>query len=98
MQNYNSLPTAQNPCSARPVTEALDSASDWSRYFGRPIHLGEFGAHNVGDPASRSRFLRDVRTLAEARHIPWTLWEWKANFGYWDPSSNTPRFRNSLFE
>jgi len=98
VQAYNSLPTAQNPCSARPFKEALDSAREWSQYFGRPIHLGEFGAHNVGDAASRSRFLRDVRTLAEARHIPWTLWEWKASFGYWDLSNNTPRFRSSLFE
>ena len=95
---YNSLPAAQNPCSARAVKEILDRAREWSLHFGRPIHLGEFGCHNVGDLASRSRYLKDVRTLAEARHIPWTLWEWKASFGYWDPTSNQPRFRSSLFE
>ena len=95
---YNTLPAAQNPCSARAIKETLDGAREWSLYFGRPVHLGEFGCHNVGDPASRGRYLKDVRTLAEARKIPWTLWEWKASFGYWDPVKNQPRFRASLFE
>ncbi|MCX6877084.1 MAG: glycoside hydrolase family 5 protein [Verrucomicrobia bacterium] len=98
IEAYNTRPAAQNPCSARAVMEALDGAREWSRYFGRPIHLGEFGCHNVGDLASRGRYLKDVRTLAEARKIPWTLWEWKASFGYWDPAKNQPRFRSSLFE
>lgn len=95
---YNTLPGEQNPCSARGIRETLDAARAWSQYFGRPVHLGEFGSHNPGDPASRARYLRDVRTLAEARHIPWTLWEWKAGFGYWDPVANKPNFRRSLFE
>jgi endoglucanase len=98
IEDYNTLPASQNPCSARAVMQALDGAREWSQYFGRPIHLGEFGCHNVGDPASRSRYLKDVRTLAEARHIPWTLWEWKASFGYWDPATNQARFRHSLFD
>ena len=98
VQAYNALPASQNPCSARVIKQALDSAREWSLYFGRPIHLGEFGSHNIGDTASRGRFLKDVRTLAEARHIPWTLWEWKASFGYWDPLTNRARFRSSLFD
>lgn len=95
---YNSLPAGQNPCSSRPVREMLDTARAWSQHFGRPVHLGEFGAHNIGDVASRGRYLHDVRTLAEARGIPWTMWEWKASFGYWDPEKNKPRFRKELIE
>ena len=98
VQAYNTLPAAQNPSSAHGIKEALDTALEWSLNFGRPVHLGEFGCHNIGDTASRSRFLKDVRTLAEARHIPWTLWEWKANFGYWDPVKNLARFHSGLFE
>ncbi|MEI7909096.1 MAG: glycoside hydrolase family 5 protein [Verrucomicrobiota bacterium] len=98
VQAYNTQPAARNPCSASAMAAALDLAAEWSKVFGRPVHLGEFGCLNVGDTASRARFLRDVRTLAEARHIPWTLWEWKASFGYWDPANNTARFRASLFE
>jgi endoglucanase len=98
IERYNTLPADRNPSSSHIVRELLDSARAWSLRFGRPLHLGEFGAHHSGDFASRSRYLRDVRTLAEERHIPWTLWEWKAGFGYWDPAKNQPRFRASLFE
>jgi endoglucanase len=98
VDRYNSLPADQNPSSMRLVRDLFDTAAAWSREFGRPIYLGEFGSHNTGDIESRSRYLRDVRTLAEERGIPWSLWEWKANFGYWDPRTNQPRFRASLFE
>jgi endoglucanase len=98
IDGYNTLPGEQNPCSARPIRETLDAARAWSLYFGRPIHLGEFGSHFPADHASRARYLRDVRTLTETRNIPWTLWEWKAGFGYWNPQNNQARFRNSLFE
>ncbi len=97
IERYNTLPTAQNPSSQNIVRELLDLAHVWSQHFGRPVHLGEFGAHDTGDDATRARYIRDVRMLAEARGIPWTLWEWKANFGYWDPRKNEARFKEALF-
>ena len=97
-ERYNTLPAADNPSSAQGIRQALDLARDWSLHFGRPVHLGEFGAHNPGDDESRARYLRDVRTLAEERHIPWALWEWRSTFGYWDPENQRPRFRASLIE
>ena len=95
---YNTQPTAENPSSPKGIREMLDLAEQWSRHFGRPLHLGEFGAHQTGDDASRGRYLRDVRTLAEQRKIPWTLWEWKAGFGYWDAENGRPRFRRALID
>lgn len=94
---YNTLPTAENPCSVKVIERALDDAVAWSKYFGRPIHLGEFGSHRVADPASRSRYSRDVRLTAEARHIPWALWDWKAGFGYWDPDKKQALLKDALF-
>lgn len=98
IQGYNTLPTALNPCSPKPVRELLDLARDWSAHFGRPVHLGEFGSHDTGDLASRTRYSKDVATLAETRGIPWTLWEWKAGFGYWDAQNNRPLLRKALFD
>lgn len=95
---YNRQPAATNPAGPRPIREALDFAREWSQRFGRPVHLGEFGAYQAGDEASRRRYLRDVRALAEERAIPWALWEWKAGFGYWDPSADKPRFREELMK
>lgn len=97
IEDYNKLPTDRNPSSIRPVREALDLAHDWSVRFGRPIDLGEFGSHHVGDLASRIRYTRDVKKLAEERHIPWALWEWKSGFGYWDPATNKPILRAAIF-
>ncbi|MES2923623.1 MAG: glycoside hydrolase family 5 protein [Verrucomicrobiota bacterium] len=98
VDGYNTLPADRNPCSANAVRELLDLAREWSVCFGRPVHLGEFGSRNTGDQASRSRYARDVRALAEARHIPWALWDWKATFGYWDSKNNQPLFRDGLFD
>lgn len=98
IEGYNILPVDRNPSSATIVRELLDLAREWSVSFGRPVHLGEFGSHNIGDQASRSRYSRDVRTLAEARGIPWALWDWKATFGYWDTKNNRPLFREGLFD
>ncbi len=96
--NYNTLPADRNPCSATGVRSLLDLARAWSDHFGRPIHLGEFGSHDVGDLASRIRYCHDVRVLAEQRKIPWTLWDWKASFGYWNSKTNQPALRKGLFD
>jgi endoglucanase len=98
IEGYNTLPTATNPCSAQPVRELLDLAHDWSVHFGRPVHLGEFGSHHIADLESRNRYSKDVATLSEARGIPWTLWDWKAGFGYWDAQTNRPLLRKALFD
>jgi endoglucanase len=98
VDDYNTLPAELNPCSSFHLRQTFDAAQAWSRHFGRPVHLGEFGSHNVGDPASRGRYLHDVKSLAEERGIPWTLWEWKSSFGYWDPVKNQPVFRKALME
>lgn len=96
-RDYNRLPTAENPCSVKTIERIFDEAVAWSEHFGRPIHLGEFGSNRLADPASRSRYSRDVRITAEARHLPWVLWEWKAGFGYWDPETKQPLLREALF-
>ncbi len=98
IQAYNTRAADCNPCSANAVRDLLNLAREWSDHFGRPVHLGEFGSHGLADESSRMRYARDVRTLAEQRHIPWTLWDWKASFGYWDSKTNKPLFRAALFE
>jgi endoglucanase len=98
VNDYNRLPADQNPCSANAVRDMLDLAREWSTEFGRPIHLGEFGSHHLADQDSRARYARDVRTLAEERGIPWTLWDWKAGFNYWDSKTNRGLFKAELFD
>ncbi len=84
---YNHLPSERNPSSIRVVKTWFEEAVAWSQTFGRPVHLGEFGAFQTADPASRSRYAKAVRLASEEAGIPWCWWEWKAGFGLIDPQS-----------
>jgi endoglucanase len=94
---YNTRPGSDNPCTAATFEGLLDDAVAWSKHFGRPIHIGEFGCYQKADPASRARYIRDFRLAAEKRGLPWAMWDWKAGFGYWDEASNKPILRDALF-
>lgn len=77
---YRLVPGAANPCSRQAVGRPLARAVAWSQRHGRPVHLGEFGAHRVADGASRRRYAAAVRREAEALGLPWAWWDWKGNF------------------
>ena len=94
---YNTRPGSDNPCTAATFEGLLDDAVAWSKHFGRPIHIGEFGCYQKADPASRARYVRDFRQAAEKRGLPWAMWDWKAGFGYWDEASKKPLLRDALF-
>jgi endoglucanase len=96
---YNTLPAEQNPCSTNAYVARLEIVRLWSEYYGRPIHLGEFGAYSTADAASRARYYRDLRAAAEACNFGWAIWDWKAGFYYWNNSSNAPApgLRDALF-
>ena len=81
---YNAKKGSDNPCSAATFELLLDDALAWSAHFGRPVHVGEFGAVRNAEPASRGRYVREFRMAAEKRKIPWAMWDWKAGFAYWD--------------
>lgn len=97
IEAYNTRKGPENPSHPAVIRRTLDDAFAWSSRFGRPVHLGEFGAHRLADAASRARYSRDVRRAAENRGIPWALWDWKAGFAYWDPEAEKPLLRDALF-
>lgn len=97
LDGYNTRPGRANPCGPAVFEALLDEAVAWSERFGRPVHIGEFGAYRKADAASRERYVRDFRRAAEKRGIPWAMWEWKAGFGYWDPEKQRPLLREALF-
>jgi endoglucanase len=87
---YNSEPTATNPSSPRAFAGALADAREWSNYYGRPIHVGEFGCFTTADPRSRANYYRAFRETAEAAQIGWALWDWRAGFRYWNEKAGRP--------
>lgn len=89
-EDYNTLPTAQNPSSPIAFTGKLKYVRAWSDYYGRPVHLGEFGAYTKADERSRVNFYSAFRRAAEGDGIGWCIWDWSAGFRYWDKPDNRP--------
>ncbi len=99
INEYNTQPTAENPSSPRAFRGKLRTAREWSDYYGRPVHVGEFGCYIGADAASRARFYAEFRrALGEAR-LGWAMWDWKAGFRYWDDTKHQPAagMREALF-
>jgi endoglucanase len=90
LKAYNAEPEPVNPSSARAFQLAIDQAKEWSLYYGRPMHLGEFGCFTAADPGSRARYHRAFREAAEKAGMGWAVWGWKANFGYWNEKTGRP--------
>jgi endoglucanase len=99
IERYNTLPTNQNPSSPLAFTEQLKLARDWSDYYGRPVHVGEFGCYTTADSESRARFYETFRRECEKDKIGWAIWDWSAGFRYWDKQRNQPMpgMREALF-
>jgi endoglucanase len=87
---YNTLPTAENPSSPAAFTDKLAEARAWSDYYGRPIHVGEFGCYTMADAESRARFYGAFRRACDENKIGWAIWDWSASFQYWDKKRNEP--------
>jgi endoglucanase len=100
IQQYNTLPAEKNPSSPTAFVDKLDQARAWSEDYGRPVHIGEFGAYTKADERSRANFCRAFRRATEARGIGWCLWDWSAGFRYWDKQQNAPMpgMRAALFD
>lgn len=85
-------PTGTPCCDAaqrKAVSDALESARQWNRANGYPVHLGEFGAYEAADMKSRETYTRLVRDEAERRAIGWTYWEFASSFGVYSPKSGS---------
>jgi endoglucanase len=90
IEKYNTLATEQNPSSPVAFKKKLKYIKAWSDYYGRPIHLGEFGAYTKASEQSRVNFYSAFRQVAEQDQIGWCIWDWSAGFRYWDKLNNRP--------
>ncbi|MDP3851266.1 MAG: cellulase family glycosylhydrolase [Luteolibacter sp.] len=93
---YHRRPAAENPASALAFQPILAQAAEWSASFGRPLHIGEFGATRELDPASRAAYALTFRRAAASHRLPWCWWEWKAGFGCWDAATGQPLLHEAL--
>ena len=99
INRYNTLPTEKNPSSRLAFEGKLKMVRQWSDYYGRPVHVGEFGCYIRADPVSRANFYRQFREALDEQKLGWAVWDWNAGFHYWDTAKNQPApgMREALF-
>ncbi|HVS37027.1 MAG TPA: glycoside hydrolase family 5 protein [Gemmataceae bacterium] len=73
------------------VQKALGRAAAWGKAHDRPMFLGEFGAYEAGEMASRARWAHCVAREAEKAGLSWAYWEFCSGFGAYDPKAEAWR-------
>lgn len=81
-RDYNSKPAISNPGGPAAFQARLRSARVWAEYWGRPVHVGEWGCYNKADKASRLNFTKSIRQFMDSQRLGWAMWDWKAGFHY----------------
>ena len=72
------------PSQQKAIEADFDYAAAWGEQNERPIYLGEFGAYNRADMASRALWTATVARQAELRGFSWGYWEFCSGFGVYD--------------
>jgi endoglucanase len=67
------------------IARHFDSVAAWAERREVRILLGEFGAYEKADLASRLRWTEFVAREAERHGFAWAYWEFAAGFGIYDP-------------
>ena len=66
------------------IDRDFDKVAAWSREHDRPILLGEFGAREGGDMASRVAWTSAIARSAERHGFAWAYWQFDGDFVVYD--------------
>ncbi len=66
------------------IAADFTKVQDWAKEQRRPIFLGEFGAYDKGDMASRVRWTECVARTAETCGWSWAYWQFDSDFIVYD--------------
>ena len=72
------------PTQQAELRTGFDALAAWSQATGRPVCVAEFGSTVHADPASRVRWTRFNRHLAEERGMFWGIWSFAPTFAVYD--------------
>ncbi|HEV2436990.1 MAG TPA: glycoside hydrolase family 5 protein [Verrucomicrobiae bacterium] len=70
------------------IKSDFQKVQDWAKLHDRPILLGEFGAYEDGDMASRARYTAYVARTAEQFGWSWAYWQFDKDFIVYDIPKN----------
>jgi len=78
------VPWKGTPEQRKTIRHDFDEVQTWAVEHNRPIYLGEFGAYDKGDLASRRRYIDAVAREAEKHGWSWGYWQFAGNFIVFD--------------
>jgi len=76
------------PAERAVVAADFSKVQSWAARHGRPIFLGEFGAYDKADMASRARYTDCVARTAESLGWSWAYWQFDGDFIAYDIDRN----------
>jgi endoglucanase len=68
----------------RAIQKDFEIARKWAEAEKRPVFLGEFGAYEKADMASRARYTAAVARAAESLGWSWAYWQFDSDFIVYD--------------
>jgi endoglucanase len=71
------------------IVHAMDMVADWAKKHQRPVFLGEFGAGDHADTASKARYFGYIREQAESRGFSWGFFTFTVKFSLYDQDTKT---------
>lgn len=72
------------PAEQQRIANDLGKVQAWAEQEQRPIYLGEFGAYEKADMASRARYTGAMARHAERLGWSWAYWQFDADFVVYD--------------
>ena len=72
------------PESHQSIIQDFAKAQQWAEQHQRPLYLGEFGAYDKADMASRTRYTSFVARHAESLEWSWGYWQFDSDFVLYD--------------
>jgi endoglucanase len=77
------------PAERQRMKADFDQVQAWAKAHDRPMLLGEFGAYDKGDMASRAAYTAAAAREAAARGWAWSYWQFDSDFIAYDIKADT---------
>ncbi len=71
------------------IVHTMDQVSDWAKQHQLPVFLGEFGAGDHADTASKARYYKYIREQAERRGFSWGFFNFTVKFSLYNQDTKT---------
>jgi endoglucanase len=88
-KDLSGITWTQSDAEMKGVNDDFEIAQQWSKKYNRPLTLGEFGAYEKADMASRVKWTNYVARQAESNHWSWSYWQFDSDFILYDMKSQS---------